>query len=542
MKSVKKRILLVEPDYNNKYPPIGLMKIATYHRNKGDYVEFFKGKAPYPKIITFDRVYITTLFTFYFQDTVDTINHYRSFIDDEKIFVGGIAASIMPDKFRDKIGNVIVQTGQRRTSNDLGYDDEINIDRLPLDYDILDDVQYRYPSADNYFAYATRGCSNKCKFCAVPILEPVFEETNDVIDQVEYVRERYGDKRNILLMDNNVLCSVDLQKLMDDLNSLGFIPGCKNFVRPNFFEIAMKKIDRRIQYGNTIQPVVKSIVDGLHEFGTRTFSIKDQPIFDLIMSDIESCEVSGDIIKVLNENREWLSNLVDRRKSAMKMQRFVDFNQGIDARLLSDEKMSILSKIPVAPFRLAYDNFAYKDIYEKAFRVAYSHGVRQFSNYMLYNYNESPEELWKRMDHNVRLKKEVGDVTLFSFPMRYAPIDRIDRAYVGEHWSKKQLDAMNLILNVTKGVVMGEDDFFYRAYGHTPKEFLKVLAMPGEFIKYRSHFDQNGLNDRWGEEYDFLSEDQKVDLIDVLSNKDKSIPAPLESIMKYYSMKKASIL
>ena len=40
-------ILLVEPDYNNKYPPIGLMKIATYHKNKGDYVEFYKGKAPF---------------------------------------------------------------------------------------------------------------------------------------------------------------------------------------------------------------------------------------------------------------------------------------------------------------------------------------------------------------------------------------------------------------------------------------------------------------------------------------------------------------
>ena len=39
----KRRILLLEPKYRNKYPPIGLMKIATYHRLLGDHVTFFKG-------------------------------------------------------------------------------------------------------------------------------------------------------------------------------------------------------------------------------------------------------------------------------------------------------------------------------------------------------------------------------------------------------------------------------------------------------------------------------------------------------------------
>ena len=37
------RVLLLEPNYKNKYPPMGLMKLATYFRNKGDEVRFFKG-------------------------------------------------------------------------------------------------------------------------------------------------------------------------------------------------------------------------------------------------------------------------------------------------------------------------------------------------------------------------------------------------------------------------------------------------------------------------------------------------------------------
>ena len=41
--SKKRNILLLEPNYKNKYPPLGLMKIATYHRMLNDKVTFYKG-------------------------------------------------------------------------------------------------------------------------------------------------------------------------------------------------------------------------------------------------------------------------------------------------------------------------------------------------------------------------------------------------------------------------------------------------------------------------------------------------------------------
>ncbi len=40
---IRMKILLVEPNYRNKYPSMGLMKISTYHKNHGDEVTFFKG-------------------------------------------------------------------------------------------------------------------------------------------------------------------------------------------------------------------------------------------------------------------------------------------------------------------------------------------------------------------------------------------------------------------------------------------------------------------------------------------------------------------
>ena len=40
----RKKVLLIEPNYSNKFPPIGLMKLATYHRNLGNWdVVFYKG-------------------------------------------------------------------------------------------------------------------------------------------------------------------------------------------------------------------------------------------------------------------------------------------------------------------------------------------------------------------------------------------------------------------------------------------------------------------------------------------------------------------
>ena len=64
----KHNILLLEPSYKNKYPPLGLMKIAQYHGSQGkdDNVVFMKGEDPEAKKYSWDRIYVTTLFTFEF--------------------------------------------------------------------------------------------------------------------------------------------------------------------------------------------------------------------------------------------------------------------------------------------------------------------------------------------------------------------------------------------------------------------------------------------------------------------------------------------
>lgn len=122
------RILLVEPNYKNKYPPIALMKIATYHRNRGDIVEFYKGEAPYTTIIRADRIYITSMFTFQFDITVKTIKHYMKYKHADSVYIGGIAVSLLTDKFIKETGATKVLTGLLTDSFVLGYGDHVNID------------------------------------------------------------------------------------------------------------------------------------------------------------------------------------------------------------------------------------------------------------------------------------------------------------------------------------------------------------------------------------------------------------------------------
>lgn len=114
-------------------------------------------------------------------------------------------ASLMPDKIVAATGieRSHILTGLFTDTSVVGDDNNINVDELPLDYDILEQIDYKYPAGDNYFAYTTRGCPNHCSFCAVPILEPNFRVTNNIIDQIKTIDEKYGPKQHLLLLDNN---------------------------------------------------------------------------------------------------------------------------------------------------------------------------------------------------------------------------------------------------------------------------------------------------------------------------------------------------
>ena len=62
--------------------------------------------------------------------------------------------------------------------------------------------------------------------------------------------------------------------------------------------------------------------------------------------------------------------------------------------------------------------------------------------------------------------------------MKYHPIFgdyHLNRDYLGPHWNRKFIKAIQVILNATKGKIGKGKSFFYKAFGKDEEEFTKLL-------------------------------------------------------------------
>jgi hypothetical protein len=93
------KILLVEPDYYTRYPPLGLLKLAAYHRDKGDEIKLVRG-CVYPTLKP-DRIYVTSLFTWTWKPVWQAVAFYKKMFPQSEVWLGGLYASLMPDHAKE---------------------------------------------------------------------------------------------------------------------------------------------------------------------------------------------------------------------------------------------------------------------------------------------------------------------------------------------------------------------------------------------------------------------------------------------------------
>ena len=556
------KALLIEPNYSNKFPPIGLMKIATYHKNLGNWdVVFYKGdlkqfiieqiadkciaafnkidktqdwyirkdfifeyiktrkgtaldaigteqslqseelrsiaidfkdfywKGTWKKYPEWDRVFVTTLFTFYWKTTIETIEFAKLLVKKPKdLMVGGVLASIQPKEIEEATG-IKPHIGILR-AGDLDKGDTQMIDELPLDYSILDEIGYKYPMTNAYYSYTTRGCIRHCAFCAVPILEPIYNSYIPLKERIERIRELYGEQQNMLLMDNNVLASEELPHIIQDIIDCGFERGAK-FTQPDLLAIAIRNLRNNVNDRAYIRKAHSLIMD----FYDRVKGEESYQVYK-ILSKYHILKFLTTRKEALLEAYEEIKDIYAKHFRPTPKIRYVDFNQGVDARLFNEKNVELLSRIAIRPLRIAFDDIRTRPAYEKAIRLSVAAGLNDFSNYLLYNFNDKPVELYQRMKINVDLCEELN-VSIYSFPMKYHPLRKKDgdaedfshnRDYIGKYWNRKYIRAVQAILNSTKGKIGRGHSFFCEAFGKDEDEYMDLLEMPETFIIYRFFF------------------------------------------------------
>lgn len=318
------RVLLVEPDYYTRYPPLGLLKLSTLLKQEGNEVRFVRGIV----LVTGfrpDHIYVTSLFTWAWKPVWDAVTFYRQLFPKAVINLGGIYASLAPEHAKDA-GADKLETGLVRRAEDL----------LP-DYSLVPDWHQKRAAS---ILFSHRGCVRACSFCAVPALEgkPFQVRLNTSVRHLIH-----PEHKSVVLWDNNILGESHWPDVVAELKELGLA---------------------------------------------------------------------------------------------------VDFNQGLDARFVSESVALALKGLKIPTIRLAYDHpkigrFVKKAIYLLTNAGLTDHRKRHIISYVLYNYKDTPQDLFERI-------RDLLEWGIASYPMRYQPLNGPQAfekdSYIAPDWSWEELE------------------------------------------------------------------------------------------------------
>lgn len=321
-------ILLVEPQYYSKYPPLGLLKLASYHRSRGDKISLVRGLEQQLNTEP-DKIYITSLFTYAWSPVHKAIEFYHQKFPDTKMSVGGLYASIMPERVGSHYPFVDVHIGLHDSAEQY----------MPA-YDILNTVE-KWKNWDSSILFSTRGCIRSCPFCIVPKLEG-----------------------NIKVAISNV----------------------RNFIHPNHKQV--------ILWDNNFLA-----------------------------------------------SPQWRKTVVDLKETGLK----IDFNQGLDARLMDEEKAQLIADLKMPTIRMAYDFKGEKNAVEEAVILLEDAGVRRrkILFYTLFNFYNPENSYGDTPATFLSIIQDIANMGCVSYPMRYEPIYSLKKnQYISPHWSAEQLETV----------------------------------------------------------------------------------------------------
>ncbi len=319
------RILLVEPPYYSKYPPLGLLKLGKIEERNWNEVKLVRGEQE----VTYfqpQKIFITSLFTFAWKPVHEVIEYYHNQFPNAEMIVGGIYATLMPEHIKKSFPFIKIHSGLVEEAENV----------LPA-YHLLRQVD-KWKDWKKSIVFTTRGCIRKCPFCVVPKIEGKMKEPKFSI--LPLIHPSHNE---VVIWDNNFLAS----------------------------------------------PYAKDILIELRDGGYKA-----------------------------------------------------DFNQGLDARLMTEEFAGLLADIKSPSIHMAYD-WPWEGPYiKKAIDLLAEAGYRK-RNLIFYVLHNFYDEKYKKGDTPEDFLHRLQDLMRWgvaAYPMRYIPLDSLTRrGYVSPLWTEEQL-------------------------------------------------------------------------------------------------------
>jgi hypothetical protein len=312
----------VEPKYYSKYPPIGLLKLSSYHKNRlKDTTQLVKGitteVSEKPDIIC-----VTSLFTWAWQPVWDAVHFYSKEFPDAELWLGGLYASLMPEH--------AALSGVDPAHIFKGI--FAKAECLCPDYSLVPEWN---KTKNASIIFTSRGCIRSCTFCGVSRIEGQLNSEKKSIRKIIW-----PEHKRVILFDNNFLASCGWESVLHELQEL---------------------------------------------------------------------------------------NLT------------VDFNQGLDARLITERVASKICEVKIDRFlRLSYDTLNMGPSVKNAIELLKSHGIpgRNILVYVLYNFTDSPQDLFVRI-------KNILSLGAVAYPMRFQPVMTLQKnTYIAPSWDEIRLNAV----------------------------------------------------------------------------------------------------
>lgn len=309
-------ILLVEPDYYTQYPPIGLLKLSTFEKSRGNTTELIRGcSIPSKKP---DKIFVTSLFTWSWKPVWRAVGYYKKKYPSSPVYLGGIYASLMPWHAR------------------LSGADFISEGILPEVESLMPDYGLR-PDWDGSIIFSSRGCNRNCGFCAVPKIEGRLTAEKSSIKNLVF-----PEHSKIIFFDNNFLWNENKFKIFEEV---------------------------------------------------------------------------------------------------IELDKWVDFNQGLDARLIDEEIAEYLGRLRYQSsnsVRLAYDTIGEKKAVENAIQLLAENNIkkRRILVYALFNYEDTPETFLERVI-------DILNWGAVCYPMRFEPLNStVKNSHISDKWTKEKIEAV----------------------------------------------------------------------------------------------------